>query len=145
MKRDDEVRMRLYALTMERGTPPSARDVAESLAMREGEVRESFRRLADAHIVVLQRDGDELLMAAPWSAVPTAFPVEARGLRGYGNCMWDALGIAAALDSDARIDTSCADCGTAAVVEVRDGEVHGEGLVHFALPVRQWWDDVVFT
>lgn len=142
---DTAVRIKLYELTMERGAPPLARDVAAALGMPRDEVVASFRRLADAHIVVLQRESDELLMAAPWSAVPTCFPVEAGGVRAYGNCMWDALGIPAALGCDARIKTSCADCGSAATIEVRDGNVIGEGLVHFALPVREWWNDVVFT
>ena len=32
-------------------------------------------------------------------------------------------------------------------VTVRDGQVTCEprGIVHFALPARQWWDDIVFT
>jgi hypothetical protein len=59
--------------------------------------------------------------------------------------MWDALGIPAMLHGDAEIRASCGDCGTAAIVHVEGQEVRGEGLVHFALPVREWWNDIVFT
>src|SRR5437667_11759339 len=42
---------------------------------------------------VLQENG-ELWRAAPFSAVPTAFPVKVGDRSYYGNCIWDALGIA---------------------------------------------------
>jgi len=59
--------------------------------------------------------------------------------------MWDALGIPAMLHADATIATSCHDCWTAATVVVDDGQVRDSGFVHFALPVKQWWNNVVFT
>jgi hypothetical protein len=108
-------------------------------------VAESFRRLAGGRILVLQRDSGEILMAPPYSAVPTPFAVETSHYATYGNCIWDALGIAAMLGIDAKIVTSCGDCGTAAEVVVEDGAVRGDGLIHFALPARQWWNDIVFT
>jgi hypothetical protein len=64
----------------------------------------------------------------------------------FGNCIWDALGIAAMLKQNARIKTACGDCGTAMEVAIIDGEVQGGlGSIHFAIPARQWWDDIVFT
>ncbi len=53
--------------------------------------------------------------------------------------------MAAMLRADAKIVTSCGDCGTAAEVLVEDGAVRGEGLMNFALPARDWWNDIVFT
>lgn len=142
---DQEVRCLVYDMTMRSGMPPLARDVARVLGATVDDIRDSFRRLADAHMLVLQRDVPEILMAMPYSAVPTAFVVHAAGVTSYGNCMWDALGIAATLHADAHIHTSCADCGTAAEVRIEKERVIGEGLVHFACPVREWWNDVVFT
>jgi hypothetical protein len=84
-------------------------------------------------------------MAGPFSAVPTAFAVAVPSYSCYGNCIWDALGIAATLGCDARVDTSCADCGAAAALHVEAGALRADGLMHFALPARRWWDDVVFT
>jgi len=142
---DGEVRRVIYEMAMRGGTPPLARDVAQVLGTTPEDVRSSFERLADAHIVVLQRDTREILMAMPYSAVPTALAVRANAIHAFANCMWDAFGIPAMLHADAHIHTSCADCGTAADIRIEKSAVVGEGFVHFARPVREWWNDVVFT
>ena len=56
-----------------------------------------------------------------------------------------ALGVAAMLDANARIDTDCDDCGEPIVLEVRDGDLETEGVAHFAVPAAHWWDDIGFT
>jgi hypothetical protein len=123
--------------------------VAEAAAALERTTREvnlSLRRLADAHILVLQKGSGEILMAAPFSAVPTAFLVKVGDRRYYGNCIWDALGIPSMLKQDATVNASCGCCGTAMTLEVANGSlVHARGLAHFAVAAARWWDDVVFS
>lgn len=142
---DRDVRREIYDATMREGAPPAAARIAETLQSPLVDVQASLRRLADARMLALQRDAVEILMAGPFSAVPTPFRVNANGIPCYGNCIWDALGIAAMLHSDADIDTSCADCGTSAAIRIRDARLEGEGLIHFVVPARLWWKDVVFT
>jgi hypothetical protein len=142
---DLDVRHLIYNTAMRNGAPPRASEVAMTLGISVDDVLASFRRLAEGRVVVLQHDGGEILMANPFSAVPTPFVVEAGDLFTYGNCIWDALGIPAMLGRDAKITASCADCGTAAEIFVEDGQVRGEGLVHFAIPAAKWWNDIVFT
>ena len=51
-------------------------------------------------------------MANPFSAVPTAYRVQAGGRWWYANCAWDAFGICAVCtDRTARTRPSCPDCG----------------------------------
>jgi hypothetical protein len=142
---DKRVRAEAYDFTMRRGATPRSSDVAAALKLDQQRVRESLKRLAEAHVIVLQPESGEILMANPFSAVPTPFHVEASGLSAYGNCIWDALGIPAMLNADATIQTSCADCGTAMRIDVAGGRVSGAGILHFAIPAREWWNDIVFT
>ena len=142
---DRDVRAHVYDTAMRTGLVPPAAAVAKALELATGEVLASFARLAEGRVLVLQRDSGEILMAAPFSAVPTPFVVEVRGFAAYANCIWDGLGIAAALDEDASIRTSCGDCGTAMEVTIESRSVRGGGLVHFAVPARLWWQDIVFT
>ena len=139
---DERVRFHVYDVTMREGAPPSRARLNE---LAGEDVTDALHRLAAARMLVLQPDADEILMAGPFSAVPTPFRVSLPQFRTYGNCIWDALGIAATMHSDATIDTSCADCGTAAQLRIENETVIGEGFMHFALPPRTWWQDVVFT
>jgi len=85
-------------------------------------------------------------MAPPFSAVPTPFVVETAAFSGHANCVWDALGVAAMLKQDARIKTTCGDCGMALELSVVDGNARGEPcVIHFAIPALHWWDDIVFS
>jgi hypothetical protein len=117
--------------------------VAESTA---GDVEAGWRRLHDAHALVLNPATAELRMANPFSAVPTAYRVDARGRWWYANCAWDAFGICAALGVDGRIETSCPDCGEPLAVDVRDQRPSDDRLLfHCLVPAVHWWDDIVFT
>ena len=128
---------------MTRGRIPTIAEIASSLGIPEGETRESAARLAEAHILVLQENG-EILMAAPFSAVPTSFLVRTRSFECFANCVWDAIGVPLMVGTTATIETACGCCGNQIVLQI-DGGLKGEGVVHFAVPARQWWDDIVFT
>ena len=143
---DLELRNATFRLLVELGRAPEAGEVAASLGVDAESVRAGWRRLHDAHALVLDTGTEELLMAAPFSAVPTPFRVHADGRSWFANCAWDAFGICAALHVDGRIETECPDCGEPIAVEARDGRPDDESLVfHCLVPAERWWDDIVFT
>jgi hypothetical protein len=126
---------------VELGRAPTPAEVGDA-----DEVVPAWRRLHEAHALVLNAGGDELRMANPFSAVPTAYRVRAGGRWWYANCAWDAIGICAALHVDGRVETSCPDCGEPIAVEVRDERADDESLrFHCLVPAREWWSDIVFT
>jgi hypothetical protein len=109
------------------------------------QTRAALDRLCQTHAFVLEENG-ELWRAAPFSAVPTAFPVRIGKKSWFANCIWDALGIPAMLHKDAIVDASCGCCNTQMVLEVKRGRLlQKEGLIHIAVPARNWYNDVVFT
>lgn len=143
---DKEVRYHVYDYVMSEGLPPSVAETSSALARPPDEVSASFQRLADGHILVLQKGSGEILMANPFSAVPTPFLVEVRGQSYYGNCIWDAMGIPAMLRQDAVIEASCGCCSTAMSLKVTKGSLEeARGIAHFAIPAARWWDDIVFN
>jgi Alkylmercury lyase len=145
--RDLELRNLTYRLFVDLGRAPRADEVAEAAGLVRADVTQAWRRLHDAHALVLDPNGtDEILMAAPFAAVPTPHRVEAAGRSWYGNCAWDAFGICAALHVDGRVETTCPDCGEPIAVEVRDKRPeHHTLLFHCLVPAAHWWDDIVFT
>jgi hypothetical protein len=143
---DLDVRRVTYRLFIDLGRAPAATEVGEATALSAGEVEDSWRRLHDAHALVLNPATTELRMANPFSAVPTAHRVHARGRWWYANCAWDAFGICAAFHIDGRIETSCADCGEPLAVEVQDERPDDDSLLfHCLVPAARWWDDIAFT
>ena len=68
---DRAVRIALYDHTVEGGVPPRAAELADRCGLAVERVRESLERLAAARAVVLQPESREILMAAPFSAVPS--------------------------------------------------------------------------
>jgi Alkylmercury lyase len=135
-----------YRLFVESGRAPTATAVADTTGATVDEVLEGWGRLHDAHALVLHPGRREIRMANPFSAVPTAYRVQADGRWWYANCAWDALGVCAALHSDGTIVTSCADCGDPITVAVRDERPDDPSvLFHCLVPASHWWDDITFT
>jgi hypothetical protein len=50
------------------------------------------------------------------------------------------------LQQNARIDASCGCCNCEMVLRVEQGRLLGpKGTIHFAVPARRWYEDIVFT
>jgi len=130
---DLQLRNLTYRLFAEFGRAPSAAEVAGQAGANAGDVEAGWRRLHQAHALVLDADTGALRMANPFSAVPTADRVRARDRWWYANCAWDAFGICAALRTDGRIETSCADCGEPIAVELSGERPDDESLLFHCL------------
>jgi len=142
---DPRVRVYVYRHIVEHGRPPTVAETATGMNLPPDDVRAAYGRLHDRHALFLEPGADTIRMAWPFSGVPTPFRVHANGRRYWANCAWDALGIPALLQADARIEFVFADTGGPASLTVADGRVHGPGLAHFAVPFRRWYADIVFT
>jgi hypothetical protein len=136
----------LYERFVEDGRPPSVAATAAALGLGEAEVADAYRRLHEAHVIVLAPGTADVWMAAPLSAVPTPFKVETERGSFFGNCIWDGLGIVAMLGRSGRVETTCPDCREPLAFEVRDGELEPvDAVVHYAVPAARWWDDIGFS
>ena len=142
---DTRVRLHLYEWFVDPGRPPTVAETAAALALAESDVSEAYRRLEESRVIVLAPGTLNVWMANPLSAIPTPFGVETPRGSYWGNCVWDALGIPSMLGTDGTVATSCPDCGEPIELRVRDGQVEGDAIVHFAVPAARWWDNIAFT
>jgi hypothetical protein len=141
-----ELRCLIYDGAIERCAIPSKIELAGATGTPLERVEGALRELADAHQLVLQRESGEVLMANPFSAVPTPFVVTIGARRWYANCVWDAMGIAAMTRSEGSLDASCGCCGSAERLTIpRDCKDDDPRVAHFAIPAAHWWDDIVFN
>lgn len=145
-ERDLRLREVTYRLFVDLGRAPTPDEVAAEAGSTKTDVQSGWRRLHDAHALVLNAATSEIRMANPFSAIPTAYRVYAGERWWYANCAWDAFGVCAAMHVDGRIETSCPDCGEPLTVEVREQRPSDDTLLfHCLVPAAHWWDDIVFT
>jgi len=142
---DVRLRQFIYRHFIQKEKAPRIREMAAALKCNPREINAGLGRLSRSHAIMVEESG-ELWRAAPFSAVPTAFPVEMGPRRYWANCIWDALGIPAMLRHDGVIRSSCGCCNLAMTVKVEKGKVAGaKGIIHFGVPARHWYQDIVFT
>ena len=143
-----QVRTAIYASFRDRSTPPSVHELAATLSATEEAVSSALRSLADEHCIVLvpgiPTGSEALWMAHPFSGIETDFVVRTGGRRWFANCVWDGLSILA-LSGDGSLDTHSPATGAPIRFEVSAGAVQGEGIVHFLVPARRFWDDIGYT
>jgi hypothetical protein len=143
---DTTVRLALYSEFVRTASPPTAEALAARMQASTSEVRAALERLAAGKAIVLQPESREILMANPLCAVPTPFWVRMQHRSFFASCVWDGLGIMAMLGGDSVLDTSCACCGEAMTIGVHEGHLtQTSGVIHFAIPAKRWWENIVFT
>ena len=141
-----DVRLYIYGQMIATSAAPGVPDTAAALGHGVQEVERAYRMLAERKALVLRPGTSTVWMVMPFSNMQTGFTVICEGRAYYANCAWDAFGIPAVLERDAHIIATCADCGGALQRKVASGQLtDARGVVHFALPVRRWWEDVGFT
>lgn len=143
---DTRVKVTVYQLTAATGAIPSADAVAEKVAVSKEAVKEAYARLQASRLLLLERNGETIRMAPPFSGVATQHKVKVGNITYNANCAWDALGVVAALHRAGLVESRCAQSGEPLrlCVEVA-GPTPSRWLFHCLVPAAKWWDDLVFT
>jgi hypothetical protein len=143
---DWEVRQYVYEFFVENERPPQVAEGAAGFQVPSEQIQMAYRRLHENHALTLDPSTSQIRMANPFSAVPTRFRVHANQRSYWANCAWDAFGVPAMLGCDARIEATCADCDERVEITVADeGVVGNDEIVHFLLPFRLWYEDLIYT
>ncbi len=126
--------------------PPSVEEAAAHFRLGPEEAAGAYDELHRRHALFLEPGTSRIRMANPFSAVTTAFQVRAQSQAYWANCAWDALGVPAALRCDAIVHTECAESHRPITLTLENGRVTDQGeRVHFLVPFRRWYEDLVFT
>jgi hypothetical protein len=141
-----ECRVRHHVISTLRDTAaaPGVAEIAAALEIPPAVVAGSLRSLASQHRVVLRPGSESIWMVHPFSGIATDYVVHAKGRRWHANCVWDGLAILG-LVGDGRVETHSPHSGAPVRLDVDDGRVTGDAIVHFLVPARRFWDDIGFT
>ena len=139
------LRGHLYRRTRKTGTVPTRAELCTRLRATDSRISDAMRFLADSRVLVLDEHG-EVLMAHPFSAIPTPYRVETPVGEFWANCAWDAIAIPIILDTDGRTRAWCPRSGAIIDLVVAGGCVEPGGtVVLLPVPARNFWDDIGFT
>lgn len=126
--------------------PPTTIEIASRFQCDEAEARRALRALADYHGVVLHPNSDEIWVAHPFSAAPTTCVVKAGNRKWWGNCAWCSLGVVQLAGGTATVETRIGAIGDHVTTRFEDGKlIDTDFVVHFPIPMRQAWDNVIYT
>ena len=140
------LRTEIYRHIAETTEAPTMDSLASWYGRSRNELLAALDALEAHHAIALLPDRSGIWMANPFSATPTAYPVDTKRGRYWANCAWDALGVPAILGIDGWIEAHCAGSGAPLSFGVRDGVREGDdGLIHLVVPPRNAWDDIGFT
>ncbi len=144
---DWDIRRFVYRSFANCGLPPGVEEIARQFHIAAPSAEQALRRLHKAHALFLRPGSHEILMANPLSAVATDYQVSVGARCLYANCAWDALGIPAMLGADARIQARHPLDRNLIHFSIENSELIAEdgGIVHFAKPFRNWYDDLIDT
>jgi hypothetical protein len=141
-----EVRLYLFREAADTARVPQPPQIAAALGRPLPEVEQALKQLAAGKALILAPNDGNIWAANPFCAFPSPFRVDARGKTYRGICIYDALGIVAALGTDGVIRASCGDCSEPMSLEIAAGKLRrSEGVIHFAVPAHHWWDNIGFT
>lgn len=143
---DLAIRYFVYQHFVREARPPAVLETAQEFDLTEAQAKVAYQRLHHNHFFFLEPGTTNIRMANPFSALPTKFKVQVGQTSYWANCAWDMLGIPAALQADATITARFEDSQEMVEMTVKHDKVqHKCGVVHFPLPVRQWYDDLILT
>jgi hypothetical protein len=143
---ETRIKVSIYRHFAETGRRPAPETVAERALADVSEVVAAYPKLRAQRVLALDRDGVSIVMAPPFSGVPTPHVVIVDEVRYFANCAWDALGIPAALHRRGEIQSRCEQSKEPLRLSVGiDGPEPSTWLFHSLVPAAKWWDDIVFT
>lgn len=139
-----QVRAHIYQYFRDNAHAPSVDGIAAALDLSQAAVVDALESLASSHAIVLKPDTHDIWMAHPFSGVPTDYTATVGTKTWFANCGWDSIAILALLGDGSF---SSRDPLTDQLNEwaVEDGTVTPNGVVHFLVPAREFWDDIGYT
>lgn len=141
-----DIRAFVYRHFADTTRAPQIQQTAAKFTLTVEQSVTAYRELNNRHAFFLSPGTHDILIANPFSNIETPFLVHTNKKSYFATCAWDSLGIPAALHCDADVEAVCSQSGGPVSLHVRDGHVSESGvLVHFLVPFKKWYDDLVFT
>ncbi len=143
------VRKYIFDHFFEYTTPPPLEEVMQRFMLTRKEAVEAFHELEADHQIALVPGTQRILMANPYSAIPTPFRVYIGSKRLFANCAWDSVAMHVMLEQDARIESFCHHCAEPIEISLSKAAVKSSTpsspVIFLSTPVSKWYDNLIDT
>jgi hypothetical protein len=144
-----ELRKYIFDRFLNTARAPSIEEVMGRYSIDRGRADALLQQLEAGHHLLLLPGTQRILMANPFSNLPTAFRVSVGPQRYFANCAWDAIAFHPMLGRPIGVSSFCHHCGAPVEFRLEDGKASGAGVeevrVYLGTPVARWYDDLVVT
>ena len=141
---DQDLRGLLTRMIAAQGHAPTNAELAAAAGVQQAAVEDSLRRLHDNHALLLHPHRCEPWLVHPFALSAGGCWVETEARGYWASCLYCGFGIAAALGVDAVLTARLGGESETARYRVEGGRLlDGNGVFHLAIPVAQWWDNVI--
>jgi hypothetical protein len=142
----DKIRYQVNRFIFDNGFAPSVTQLADLLALPTAEIETGLTALANNHAIVLHPNSFDIWVAHPFALFPTLFWVKTDDQQWWGNCPWCSMGVASLTKKDTEIFTKLKGQQDPLKIEIINNKVVQKNyVVHFPIPARQFWDNVIYT
>jgi hypothetical protein len=140
---DSRVHQALLAGILRDGHPPYSEEMAARLQVDVPAVHASLHRLHRHHGLQLLPGTSLVWLIHPFSLSPTANWVSTGEKGWWAPCLWCAMGISVLAGGEAQVRTRLGGESEEICINVKGDELSEKLLVHFPLPPRVAWNNVI--
>lgn len=97
---DQRIRYAIFQHFVQHGHAPNTEELGAQLGQPVEDLQAAFKRLENAHSLVLAPSTHNIWMMHPFSAVPTHHIVHTDTRDYWANCGWDLLGVSVVVGMD---------------------------------------------
>ncbi len=147
---DKEVRKYIYDHFNSLTIPPTLEKIMSKFKKDRKEILNALRSLHNDHLIVLNEKINKIMIAHPFSGIPTSFTVKSSRENNYfATCAWDAIALHFTLEEDVEIESYCHDCNEEIRLILSNNQfvskIPEKTIIHFQEPANIWWDDIINT
>ena len=144
-----ELRKYIFDCFVDTARPPLLEEMMQRFHWNRNEGFGRLQELEAAHHILLLPGTQRILMANPFSSLPTPFRVFTDQHAYFANCAWDSIALHVVLDQDILITSFCHHCGAPIDLRLSRHRVVSEDgkdvLVFLQTPVARWYDNLLIT
>lgn len=145
-----EVRKFIYDHFKSFSIPPTLEKIMSKFKKERNEILNALKTLHNDHLIVLDEKINKIMIAHPFSGIPTAFTVKSsQDINYFATCAWDAIALHFTLEQDIEIESFCHDCNDEIRLILSNhqfvSKIPENTIIHFQEPASIWWEDIINT